>query len=356
MTRLQKLAVGGAAAALIMTGAVSKSFAIEAGEFQYLAGSTNGLPLGAQPPPGLYTGLTTFEGQYGSMTGNQGGTLPNQSGKGIGLGAFGAVVPIVWATGWHLLGASYAVAAIQPFVMAYAGTGGGIPAGSNAMTTCTSAPLGTNFCAWQEMFINTIWQPVNLSWNLGGGFFTDIAFSFQAPIGTKVIGTANPDYWTFSPALAISYLSANWNLSANFVYQIYTASQGFSGSIGGSPFANGYTNGNQFAGDLHALYKMGKWEFGPVGYFVWQTTADTAGGGGCAVMAASPLGGLGCANQNFVGVGGLVGYDFGPVDLQVWATDTVWSQNTAESGWTIWSRLGFRLWAPEAARPLVAKN
>jgi len=94
------------------------------------------------------------------------------------------------------------------------------------------------------------------------------------PIGTKVIGTANPDFWTFSPAAAISYLSANWNLSANLVYNVYTASQGFTGTLGGTPFANGWTDGNQFAGDLHALYKMGKWSFGPVGYFVLQTTAD----------------------------------------------------------------------------------
>jgi len=66
--------------------------------------------------------------------------------------------------------------------------------------------------------------------------------------------------------------------------------------------------------------------------------------------------GLGCSNQDFIGVGGLVGYDFGPVDLQVWATDTVWSQNTAEAGWTIWTRIGFRLWAPEAARPLSRRT
>lgn len=355
MTRLQKLAVGGAAAALIMTGAVSKSFAIEAGDFQYLAGGTNGLPLGAQPPPGLYTGLTTFSSPFGGMTGGNGGTLPNQTSRGVGLGAFGAVVPIVWATGWHFLGASYAVAVIQPFVTAYAGEGngfGGPPGTVNAQTTCGAG----NGCSWQNMVIDTVWQPLNLSWNLGGGFFTSVAFSFQAPIGTKVIGTANPDFWTFSPSLAISYLSANWNMSANLVYQIYTASQGFTGVIGGTPFANGYTNGEQFNGDLHALYKMGKWEFGPVGYFVWQTTADRAGGTGCAGLAASPLGGFGCSNQNFIGLGGLVGYDFGPVDLQVWATDTVWSQNTTEAGWTFWTRLGFRLWAPEAARPLVAKN
>jgi hypothetical protein len=354
MTRLKQLVLGSAAAALLMGGAVTKSSAIESGAFQYLAGGTIGLPLGALPPAGIYTGLTNFEGIFGGMTGNQGAAVGGGT-RGIGLGSFGGVVPILWSTGWHFLGASYGMAVIQPFVTAYVGTGNGTPGGINANTTCTSAPLGTNFCGWQNMFINTVWQPVDLSWNLGGGWFTSLYFSFQAPIGTKVTGIANPDFWTFSPGVAVSYLSGSWNLSGNFVYNIYTASQGVAMNLGGTPFGNGYTSGNQFAGDLHALYKLGKWSFGPVGYFAVQTTSDRAGGPGCGALGVA-VPGLACANQNFIGVGGLVGYDFGPVDIQVWATDTVWQQNTGEAGWTIWSRVGFRLWAPEAAKPLVAKN
>jgi hypothetical protein len=358
MTRLKSLAVGAAAAALIMAGATSKSFAVEAGTFQYLAGGTIGIPAGAAAPPGLYTGVTFWQGLFGGMTGNQGGTLPSQTAHGLGLQAQAAVVPLVWSTGWNFLGASYSVAVIQPFVIAAAGSDNGILGTTSGNPSCTSAPLGTSFCAWQNILINTIWQPINLSWKLGGGWFVSTYFSFQGPDGTRAAGSANPDYWTLAPGAAISWLSPNWNLSLNMVYQIYTASSGVNGaSLAGTIWAPGYTNGNQFAGDWHALYKLGKWEFGPVGYFVWQTTADTAGGTGCTGLAASALhSGNGCAYQDFVGFGGLVGYDFGPVDLQVWATDTVWSQNTAEAGWTIWTRFGFRLWAPEAPKPLVAKN
>lgn len=366
MTRLKKLALGGATAALLMTGAASKSFAIESGAFQYLAGATIGLPLGAAPPPGVYTGLTSAYGLFGSMTGNQGNTGPG-GGRGVGLGSFIGIVPVVWATGWNFLGASYSVAVIQPFVTAFVGTANGVsvlPGAVNANTTCASpAFLGANGCAWQQMFINTVFQPVDLSWNLGGGWFASAYFSFQAPEGTKVTGIANPDWWTFSPGAAISYLSANWNASANLVYNVYTASQGIATNLGGctvatcgGTFGNGYVSGNQFAGDLHALYKLGKWSFGPVGYFVVQTTPDRAGGAGCGAMAATAVAGIACANQTFFGVGGLVGYDFGPVDVQVWVTDTVAQQNTGESGVLVWSRIGFRLWAPEAPRPLVAKN
>lgn len=365
MTRLKKLALGGATAALLMTGAASKSFAIESGAFQYLAGPTIGLPLGAAPPPGLYTGLTSAYGLFGGMTGNQGNAAPNGGTRGIGLGSFIGIVPIVWSTGYNFLGASYSMAVIQPFVTAYVGTSNGNPAGVSANTTCSSSGAlpavgafnGNGFCGWQNMFINTVWQPVDLSWNLGQGWFVSAYFSFQAPEGTKVTGIANPDFWTFSPGAAISYLSPQWNASVNMVYNVYTASQGVAMNLGGTPFGSGYVSGNQFAGDWHILYKMGKWSFGPVGYWVAQTTSDRAGGGGCAALAATPaLAGLACANQNFLGFGGLVGYDFGPVDVQVWVTDTVAQQNTGESGWIVWSRLGFRLWGPEAPRPLVAKN
>jgi Putative MetA-pathway of phenol degradation len=360
MTRLRKLAVGGAAAALIMTGAVSKSFAIESGAFQYLAGASIGVPAGAAAPPGVYTGLVSAYGIFGGMTGNQGATGAN-GGRGTGLGSFIGIVPIVWSTGYNFLGASYSVAVIQPFVNAFVANPGGasgVVGGTTSNgTTCVSASGfgGPNSCVFQNMFINTVWQPLNLSWNFGGGWFGSVAFTFQAPEGTKVPGIANPDFWTFQPGWAISYLGNNWNASLNMSYNVYTASQGIAMNLGGTPFGNGYTSGNQLVGDWYATYKIGKWQFGPAGYFVAQTTSDRAGGGGCgALAAAAPA--LACANQNFVGVGGLVGYDFGPVDIQVWATDTVWQQNTGESGWLVWSRVSFRLWAPEAPKPLVAKN
>jgi len=350
MTRLRKIALGGAAAALIMTGAVSKSFAVESGSFQYLPGSSIGIPGGAAAPPGVYTGFESVYGIYGGMYGNYGGTGPG-GGQGTKLGAFIGIVPLVWSTGWNFLGANYSVAVIQPFVNAYVG-----PAGSTA--NCTSPALGGTqaFCAWQNMVINTIWQPLNMSWNLGGGWFASIAFSFQAPDGSRYTGVANPDYWEYIPGAAISYLSSTWTLSANLAYLIYGPSAGVATNLGGTPFGNGYVSGQEFTGDLEALYKIGKWSIGPVGYFITQTTNDSAGGAGCAGLAASAaLSGLGCGKQQAFAAGGLVGYDFGPVDVQVWVTDTFGNRDDAY-GLTVWSRVGFRLWAPEAPKPLVAKN
>jgi hypothetical protein len=353
MTRLKSLAVGGAAAALIMTGAISQSFAVESGTFNYLPGASIGIPAGAAAPPGIYTGfeqdmLFIGGGGQGGVYGNQAGTGPGGA-LGAHLGAYVGIVPIVWSTGLNFLGANYSVAVIQPFTTPFVGAGG---------STGSCANLGVGpLCVWQQMFINTVWQPLNLSWNLGHGLFASIAFSFQGPDGSQYAGVANPDYWTYQPGAAISYLDANWLLSANFAYLIYGPSKGIASNLGGTAFGSGYTNGQEFTGDFTFLYKVGKWSFGPVGYVNAQTTNDRAGGGGCAALAASAaFGGFGCGRQLQGAAGALVGYNFGPVDIQVWFTDQFINRDTVGGGAEFWTRVGFRLWGPEAPKPLVAKN
>jgi hypothetical protein len=209
---------------------------------------------------------------------------------------------------------------------------------------------------------NTTFNPITLSWNLGGGWFVSGSFNFMAPDGTRssaVLTTPNPDYWTLEPAFAISYLSGTWNITGNFFYDINGPTQGHCCVGAAAPSGVilpglGETSGNLFYGDLHALYKMGKWSFGPVGAFEFQTTDDT--GSACTNAVSSALGV--CNRFGYAQIGGLVGYDFGPVDLQVWVTDGIWSQNAAGGAGTIevYTRLGFKLWGPEAPKPLVAKN
>jgi hypothetical protein len=353
MTRLRNLALGGLAA-LAVGSFASSAFAIEPGTFNYLAGASNGIPGGAAAPPGVYTGLTSVEGIYEPMTGIQGVTGGCASCGGLKLGAFIDVVPVVWSTGWNFLGASYSVAVIQPFVSTIVG-----PAGSNSVNISagvgpTGVPGNSTYAAFSQFLINTVWQPINLSWNLGNGWFFSAAFSFQGPDGTMQ-GTPNPDYWTFEPGVGISYLSANWNVTANLAYSVYTASPGTNSAIGGTPLGVGYTNGNLFSGDTNALYKIGKWEIGPVADFEVQTSADSGGGtlllpGGKSVNASASYN-----YQQTLYLGGFVGYDFGPVDIAVWVIDPVVANNTAQ-GLSVFSRVGFKVWGPEAPKPLVAKN
>jgi len=43
---------------------------------------------------------------------------------------------------------------------------------------------------------------------------------------------------------------------------------------------------------------------------------------------------------------GCGGYDFGPVDLQLWVTDSFVGNNAPQgpAGINVWSRIGFKIW------------
>jgi hypothetical protein len=343
MTRLRQIAMAGLAA--IAIGGVAKpAFAVEAGTFQNrLNGATIGLPLGATPPPGIYTGLETA--YLGTQTG--GGN------SGHGVAPFGTTVnpaiaqavPLLWVPGWNIFGANYSASVVEAFYIFWSCGGPGTTGGG-----CGGAiPIS----AGGYVFANTFFQPINLSWNVGGGWFIATAFSVTAPDGTHQTGTPNPDYWTFEPSIAFSYLGNNWVASANFFYDINTKSQGTCCAAN-----NTITSGNALYGDLTALYKIGKWSIGPVGYFEYQTTSDT--GAGCALPSPLNPASTACGTYRTAAAGGLIGYDFGPVDMQVWVTDSFVGTGGPQGpgGVNVWSRIGFKIWGPDqpVTRPLVSKN
>jgi len=142
-------------------------------------------------------------------------------------------------------------------------------------------------------------------------------------------------------------LTSNWVASANFFYDINTKSQS------NCCAKTDITSGNALYGDLTAVWKVGEWSIGPVGYFEVQTTADT---GNCNPAPGVNL----CGRYETAAAGGLIGYDFGPVDLQVWVTDSFVGRDTPQGagGLNVWSRIGFKLWGFEAppVAPLVSKQ
>ena len=106
MTRLRQIAMAGLAA-IAIGGVASSASAMETGTFQNrLNGATIGLPLGAAPPPGLYTGLeTAYLGMIGNnsghSTGNQCAAVPG--GGCAALPALAQAVPLLWVPGWNWL-------------------------------------------------------------------------------------------------------------------------------------------------------------------------------------------------------------------------------------------------------------
>jgi hypothetical protein len=329
MTRLGHIATAGLAA--IAIGVASSAFAEEAGTFENrLNGASIGLAAGALPEAGLYTGLQTA---YLSMlSGNS--TIGHSTGNysGAVLPAIAQAVPLLWVPGWNFLGATYGASVVQAFYT----FGACSPEGCGG-----AAPI----VAGGFVYTNTFFSPITLSWNLGNNVFISGAFNFMAPDGTRQVGTPNPDYWTFDPSVAFSYVTKSWLLSANFFYDINTRSAGVCCAANAT-----ITSGNSLYGDFTALYKFGKWSIGPVGYFEYQTTADT---GTCVVAGINQ-----CGWYQSAAAGGLIGYDFGPLDLQVWVTDAFIGNNTPQGpgGITVWSRIGFKVWGPESQKPLTAKN
>ena len=343
MSKLGNLASAGLTAAAFVSATTTRSFAVEPADYEnYLRGATVGLPLGAAPPPGLYTGLSTLYGVNSFAHGNQ--ALPTPT----NFPSLGVGVPILWSTPWNIFGASYSAAAVQGFYVAYSwGTNAGGPPFGPGQSTGISPEIA-----------NTSFTPIRLSWNLGQGWFFAGAFSFVAPDGSQAPSNfaagggpqLNPDYWSFEPGWAISYLSKDWTASANFLYVINTASKGTCCGLGGPvPTApgQGFITGNVLFIDASLTYKFGKWELGPIGYAKFQTTSDVPGGG---VPCTAAL----CGFEQQINLGALVGYDFGPVNLQVWAADDVLCRN-ANCGLDVWTRWSFKIWGPEA-KPMVAKN
>ena len=92
-----------AVAALAMISCVSNAFAVELGDLtNYVRGSTQGLPLGASPPPGLYGSFSLGATGLGSSPG-----VGNQATGFATNPVFGFGQSLLWVPGWTFFGASY---------------------------------------------------------------------------------------------------------------------------------------------------------------------------------------------------------------------------------------------------------
>lgn len=344
--------VFGVVVALALVAGSDRVLAGEAGSFgNTLQGATIGLPVAVPPPPGLYGLLETAFGPSGVGTGQNNGTTVH---------SYLYVPEVVWSTGYQFLGANVTAALAQPFL--------------NVDFHSSNEP-GPPFASFYNQNINnTLITPILLQWRLGTGLFASAGFTFAPPDGSKFNGTNNPDYWTYEPRAAIAYLTKDWHLSATFKYDINSASAGHTGAYQVlasqipnpalaseiASFGNGYTSGQEAFLDLTAAYQYGKWEFGPVASFKWQTTDDTPGNGFTCAEVAAVTTVIGhptpCGKAQNYSLGGLVGYDFGPARLQLWATDTVHAEDDY-SGWAVYTRLSFKFWGeePPAQKPMYTK-
>lgn len=321
-----KIAIVGAVVAAV-TAAWSPARATEPGAAaaQQKPGVTIGAAAAA-PPPGIYMFDQAFV--YNSKLVGPG--APNVGGSPTKVQAGVEVNGFVFVPGWTFLGATYDAVIAQPFEMDSVG-----------------APFNTQ----QFGMYNTFIAPIELSWKIAdSGFFVKAGFgmyvpdgSISGPSGLNSVGTP---WWTFQPSLTVSYLKDGWNLTANLFEEFHTASS-----------VTGYTSGDVFHADLTATKRIGKWTFGPVGYYAGQVTSDTS--------SAFYGGAIASKRWDVYAAGALVGYDFGPASLNVWALNEfsasasggtaapgVPDTASVTKGWSVFASLSYRLWAPDEPAPL----
>jgi hypothetical protein len=285
-----------------------------------------GLTIGGtagDPPPGIYM-FDQFLTYQANLTG-PGNALLNPAGSRTGVQAAVADTGFLFVPGWSFLGATYTAVLVQPFIMASVGN-----------------PINAQMAGMHNTYI----VPAELSWKLDDtGFFVKTGLGIYVPDGTKTgvngLGNLGNPWWTFQPELIVSYLKDNWNLTANFFAEFNTKNT-----------ITGYKSGDVFHAEFTAAKTIGKWTIGPVAYYAGQVSDDTS--------SAFYAGGINVNRYNIWAAGGLIGYDFGPAALNVWAFDEVSSRArggipvagvdsaTITKGFSAFASLSYRLWAPDA--------
>jgi len=316
------------AAAGIAAVAFSPAYATEGGDIATKPGAFIGASAGV-PPPGIYMFNQVFTYQA-HLVGPGTAALNPPGTRNTGVQAAVDVQGFLFVPGWTFLGATYDAVIVQPFVM---------------------QSLGTPINAQGSGAFNTYVVPVELSWKLGNsGFAVKTGVGIYLPDGcttgaAKLGCEANP-YTTYQPELILSYLGNGWNLTAALYEEFNTANR-----------VTNYTTGNIFHVDMTATKTIGKWTIGPVAYYVAQVTDDTCPAS-CVATGESLL--AHSQRFSFWAAGALVGYDFGPASLSVWATQEFNAKasnhfaavgsdpSLVAEGATVFATLSYRLWAPEA--------
>ncbi|MFG1375926.1 transporter [Xanthobacter autotrophicus] len=158
------------------------------------------------------------------------------------------------------------------------------------------------------------WFAAQIAWDLGNGFGFSYLAGFYLGVNTGVAF----DSTSFNQRFAVSYTADGWNLTANAIWGIQA--QGVTDTI----------NPNFLNVDLTATKKFGKFEIGPVAYYSTDLNNPTAY----------------YQKQSQFAVGGLVGYDFGPVIMQAYLTTDVYQQNYGGNDTRVWGRVIIPLWNP----------
>jgi Putative MetA-pathway of phenol degradation len=227
---------------------------------------------------GVAAGAPLPPGFYFVNTGDWGcrSTTPNT--------CVGVDIPVIaWSTPWTLLGARVQFLVATPVV-----------------------EVGVH----NTSYVDGVYNPFiagQLAWDLGNGFGFSYALGAYFGVHTDV----GFDSSSLNQRFALSYTANGWNLTANAIWGIQFDS------------LSSTVNPDFLNIDFTATKKFGKWEIGPVGYY--------------STDLSSPF--VGYLRQSQFALGGLVGYNFGPVILQAYLTTDVYEQNYGGHDTRLWGRV-----------------
>lgn len=262
---------------------------------------------GSQLEPGLSTGIALGvplpEGVYVLALPNYGyrDTTPGEN--------VGVFVPAwtVWSTPWQIFGGKLIFDAASPM-----------------------ANVNVHGAVNQGAFVNPLID-AQLKWDLGNGFFGGFQTGVWLPMDNELthLGVAR-NFASFQGVVAFSYLKDGWNLSLTNAW-----GAGQSGNIYSAPGSWGTSWTNV---DLTATKKIGKFEVGLVGF------------GSADLDAPIPT----YRKQSQIAIGGLIGYNFGVLDLQLKLTRDVMEVNYGGYDTRGWANVIIPLWVAEKPPTAVA--
>jgi hypothetical protein len=327
-----------------------------------LVGLTGAAQAISLTPPGERVGLDLAsplpEGVYFVDIGIVGG---NPLDAPSGASMFNGNVPVLaWSTPWNILGGH---------ITLY----GALPEAETGYDTVLSHGLGALNGFANTAYSTGLYNPFlagSINWNLGNGWSVGYLAGVYLPMtgntwNTGPGGVELFDATAFHQMLAVAYHQNNWNFTANVQY-------GIAGNTGGSAgICNATLHtlgggcqvlwGDYFNYDVALTKTFGKWEFGMVGYgsFDTSTTVINSGlitSGLCATpLYTSVYGKTGCGKQSQFALGGLVGYNFGPVITQFILANDVYEQNYGRYNTQAIIHVIVPLWNPETPKVVTAK-
>lgn len=247
---------------------------------------------GSQLMPGISTGLPLGapmpEGVY-SITIPTYGSRNSHPRQDVG-----ALVPtwLIWSTPWTIGGGRVLLDVVMPYVD-------------------INIDGGPRLSGFANPFLDA-----QLKWDLGGGFFGGVQAGIYLPMDSDV----GRNWTAFQGLASLSYLKDGWNLTTTFIL-----GTGKDGARGAPSWLNV---------DLTATKKFGKFEVGAIAF----GSADLN----------SPH--YGYEKQSQFAAGGLIGYDFGPVNVQLKLTRDLWQRNYKGRDTRVWANIIVPLWHPSPAQ------